>query len=1674
MLVVTALSFLMLSACYEELQPGQMPASVEFNVTETHVVWRYVGTEEWANLLELDLIRGAAGEPGENGKNVQFDVTETHIVWQYEGDETWTELILLSSFKGEDGLQGPAGNNGKDGISVVGSYINEAGILFLELSDETEIEVGLVRGRDGSDGKEVEFNVTETHIVWRYVGDTDWVDLVSLSTLKGIDGTNGSNGKEVLFDVTETHIVWQYEGDETWTDLILLSSFKGEDGLQGPAGNNGKDGISVVGSYINEAGILFLELSDETEIEVGLVRGNDGSDGKDGNDGLSAYEIYLKYNPNYNKSEAQWLTDLVKGRLSDSETTDVLTEAQLLEAISDLTVEKIQLQQPVTLTNDLVINREMTINFNDYNVKGNLSIVMETTEIVTLQNGTLDGRITVNQIESVELDNLVITGNVIDISAQLELLEQTVLDAIDYNYLDYTYLHSQMSYENRVLMSLYLESVLVEYNEELLKGVMDDMARFLGALYRVEGSSEHLSYDGVTYTWDIDGTLAGSNWKDDQGKTLVSVITEDFLQGQIVDNTITMSLFDDKGYGIDFALIFDLEMDQTEALENVVLETTTSGDLMTGLSFNYPDVISSYFDTHVYQMNTYISVSEDILGEITITMSGDMNRTEVLQGLPKGTYTFTELFNVSNILFDQQRYGGRVETYTITITNNLEPIEAVITMNNVISNDEFETMLTLADVSNDLMIEADEEASLQALDETFDDALAYVYTDYTYHYETQDVTNKHIHNVYSNWALYQSNSDDIHQGILFDMARFLGALHYVDGRVNAIDYDGITYTWNELGTLKGSNWENEQEQTLVSVITNDFMLGTLVQGVIFNIVDQNQFERQITLTFEITIDTLTVDFETNGGRAVEAILLLGGTKVSEPATTKDNHVFIGWYTDEILQTKYDFDDLVTSDLTLYARFIALEEITESFDNYTQGSYGNGTFVGTNDILWTYEVATGGSSGYFQFKDAGFLSATFNARIESISITASAFGADRSFDIIINDELHTFSHIGTTEVTYTIDQLMIDGQLTILINNPSASTKIHSISFTSSYPENGFSPELSDIANAIIVEESTFEPLKDVTAEDIEDYDLTNQIEVTVTDSNEQIVTNYGDFSQMAPGVYTITYRVMDSDLNETVKSITLTIEEYQVFSVTFYEDGGTNIDDLIDVEVGTTIIEPEISKDGFVFEGWYRDQALTTAYDFDSLMTADLNLYAKWAAITSINEIKSMADGEIINYVKGVVTGISLSNGNLYITDATGTIVVRDFNYYSVAVPGDEILLSNVVLDIYNGLYQLTNSTIEVLSADNTLITPTILTTLDGLTTADQGKRVSIENLEVVSISSQNLMVTDGTNQITVRVGSTNNEVYTYIQSALAGQKVNLTGIHVGWFNGAQFDLTSLDEIELVEASDAEKVLMIKDELIDLYDNKSYTSGSTITLIDTSTTHGGVITYLEATQLIDISTGLVGEVLTDTNVTLSITVTLNQETNTFTVALTVKPEGTEPMIVAQSDFGTTNNSNSNYGNFFIDTVDNGSLDPVAGTREYSRAGGNYNTASWDYIALGQKSVAARVGDLETSNSTSDKVDSTDPNVYLATNFTLSNLNHMIIAIPMLKALTTIHIQTSTDGITWTNLTTHVQDTQISSMTDITIELEQQGDFYYRLVFENASPTSSNGWLGRIKTITYYS
>jgi uncharacterized repeat protein (TIGR02543 family) len=68
----------------------------------------------------------------------------------------------------------------------------------------------------------------------------------------------------------------------------------------------------------------------------------------------------------------------------------------------------------------------------------------------------------------------------------------------------------------------------------------------------------------------------------------------------------------------------------------------------------------------------------------------------------------------------------------------------------------------------------------------------------------------------------------------------------------------------------------------------------------------------------------TIIFNTNGGSAVSSRTVDAGDKVGKPADpARSGHTFDGWYSDAALTNLYDFNRMVNSSFTLYAKWTAV-------------------------------------------------------------------------------------------------------------------------------------------------------------------------------------------------------------------------------------------------------------------------------------------------------------------------------------------------------------------------------------------------------------------------------------------------------------------------------------------------------------------------------------------------------------------------------------------------------------------------------------------------------------------------------------------------------------------------------------------------------------------------------
>ena len=109
-------------------------------------------------------------------------------------------------------------------------------------------------------------------------------------------------------------------------------------------------------------------------------------------------------------------------------------------------------------------------------------------------------------------------------------------------------------------------------------------------------------------------------------------------------------------------------------------------------------------------------------------------------------------------------------------------------------------------------------------------------------------------------------------------------------------------------------------------------------------------------------------------------------------------------------------------------------------------------------------------------------------------------------------------------------------------------------------------------------------------------------------------------------------------------NIKLVFEEdiEEVHTVTFNTNGGTEITP-VEIEDGHTVARPnpDPSKNDKIFAGWYADATFTTEFNFNTPITADTVIYAKWVITVTFNT----NGGSAINPVE-VVEGQPVNKPN--------------------------------------------------------------------------------------------------------------------------------------------------------------------------------------------------------------------------------------------------------------------------------------------------------------------------------------------------------------------------------------------------------------------------------------------
>ncbi len=167
----------------------------------------------------------------------------------------------------------------------------------------------------------------------------------------------------------------------------------------------------------------------------------------------------------------------------------------------------------------------------------------------------------------------------------------------------------------------------------------------------------------------------------------------------------------------------------------------------------------------------------------------------------------------------------------------------------------------------------------------------------------------------------------------------------------------------------------------------------------------------------------------------------------------------------------------------------------------------------------------------------------------------------------------------------------------------------------------------------------------------------------------------------------------------------------QVYTVTFNAMGGTGVDSAVVFEGDLLTEPPEPTRAGYLFNGWYKDEACTVSWLFDTdIVTSSVTLYAGWLAEDATVYTVTYTDGTETLYTKQVIENGKaenirpskegytfrcwLLNGTAYDfnTPVTGNIALTadwDINTYTVTFIADGVQVEQFQVDYLGSLSEI-------------------------------------------------------------------------------------------------------------------------------------------------------------------------------------------------------------------------------------------------------------------------------------------------------------------------------------------------------------------------------------------------
>ncbi|MGF6356288.1 putative repeat protein (TIGR02543 family) [Paenibacillus sp. 4624] len=355
--------------------------------------------------------------------------------------------------------------------------------------------------------------------------------------------------------------------------------------------------------------------------------------------------------------------------------------------------------------------------------------------------------------------------------------------------------------------------------------------------------------------------------------------------------------------------------------------------------------------------------------------------------------------------------------------------------------------------------------------------------------------------------------------------------------------------------------------------------------------------------------SFTMSFDSNGGSETSDQMVYEGTKpVAPKSPTREGYVFAGWFSDTGLTKGYNFTtETVKGNITLYAKWTIAQKYEYQVRFYETGVV----------LLQQQMVKEGGVAESFEPKPREGYTFLYWRDKETRS---KPF--DFTTPITRNHDLYTAWQTNSYEVSFMSNGTKVSSQ-SVYYNQ---SAKTPSTPTREGYVFKGWYSD-TDLKNAYnfsspvlnhITLYAKWAPMFTVSFDSkggstVNSQTIEYNAKATTPASPTQ--TGYAFGGWYSNEGLTDAYNFA----SPVTTNVTLYAKWTPLFTVNFDLKGGAPVVDPKTVVEGSLVATPvEPVREGYVFGGWYSDEGLTTAYGFETPVTSNITLYAKWKALFTI------------------------------------------------------------------------------------------------------------------------------------------------------------------------------------------------------------------------------------------------------------------------------------------------------------------------------------------------------------------------------------------------------------------------------------------------------------------------